>query len=97
MKILVSYIGKGEHLTFKNMPTNLMLEEYFRNQKNRKNVIVTGGCIASGLRAEKINDFDVYFKTKEAVLAVAEHYANKMRAAGKEMFVVDGQVVGPLS
>lgn len=35
MKILVSYIGKGEHLTFKNMPTNLMLEDYFkRNYPN---------------------------------------------------------------
>lgn len=44
MKILVSYIGKGEHLTFKNMPTNLMLEDYLRTQKNRKNksfIIVT--------------------------------------------------------
>ena len=44
MKILVSYIGKGEHLTFKNMPTKLMLEDYFRTQKNRKNksfIIVT--------------------------------------------------------
>lgn len=44
MKILVSYTGKGKHLTFKNMPTNLMLEDYFRTQKNRKNksfIIVT--------------------------------------------------------
>lgn len=44
MKILVSYIGKSNHLTFKNMPTNLMLEDYFRTQKNRKNksfIIVT--------------------------------------------------------
>ena len=38
MKILVSYTGKGKHLTFKNMPTNLMLEDYFRTQKNRKKV-----------------------------------------------------------
>ena len=44
MKILISYIGKDEHLTFKNMSTNLMLEDYFRTQKNRKNksfIIVT--------------------------------------------------------
>lgn len=44
MKILVNYIGRGEHLIFKNMPTNLMLEDYFRTQKNRKNksfIIVT--------------------------------------------------------
>lgn len=36
MKILVSYTGKGKHLTFKNMPTNLMLEDYFRTQKKQK-------------------------------------------------------------
>ena len=44
MKILVNYIGRGEHITFKNMPTNLMLEDYFRTRKNRKNksfIIVT--------------------------------------------------------
>ena len=44
MKILVSYIEKGEHPTFKNIPTNLMLEDYFRTQKNRKNktfIIIT--------------------------------------------------------
>ena len=44
MKILKSYIGKGNHLTLKNMPTNLMLEDYFRTRKNRKNksfIIVT--------------------------------------------------------
>ena len=44
MKILKSYIGKGKHLTFKNMPTKLMLEDNFRTQKNRKNksfIIIT--------------------------------------------------------
>ena len=37
MKILKNYIGKGNHLTFKNMPTKLMLEDYFRTRNNRKN------------------------------------------------------------
>nr|DAV53287.1 MAG TPA: hypothetical protein [Microviridae sp.] len=36
MKILKSYIGRGKHLTFKNMPTKLMLEDYFRTQKTEK-------------------------------------------------------------
>ena len=40
MKILVSYVGRGKHLTFKNIPTNLMLEDYFRTQKNRKKQII---------------------------------------------------------
>lgn len=39
-----------------------------------KNCIVTGGCIASMLLKEPVNDFDVYFRTKEAVLAVAKYY-----------------------
>ena len=40
MKILKSYIGKGKHLTFKNMPTKLMLEDYFRTQKKQKKQII---------------------------------------------------------
>jgi hypothetical protein len=42
----------------------------------RKNVIVTGGAIASMLLGERINDFDVYFKTMEATRVVAEYYVN---------------------
>ncbi|MGZ8924603.1 MAG: hypothetical protein ACXW2E_01845 [Nitrososphaeraceae archaeon] len=41
-----------------------------------KNVIVTGGCIASMLLGEKINDFDLYFRTKEATIEVAKYYVN---------------------
>lgn len=36
MILLVSYNERGEHLTFKNIPTNLMLDDYFRTQKSRK-------------------------------------------------------------
>lgn len=40
----------------------------------RKNTIVTGGSIASMLLNEKVNDFDIYFRTKETVKAIAEYY-----------------------
>ena len=40
----------------------------------RPNVIVTGGCIASMLLNEEVNDFDIYFRNKETVKAVAEYY-----------------------
>jgi len=40
----------------------------------KKDVIVTGGCIASMLLGEQVNDYDVYFKTKKTVLLVAQHY-----------------------
>lgn len=42
----------------------------------KKNVVITGGSIASMLLGEKINDYDVYFKTKEATLAVTNYYVN---------------------
>ena len=40
----------------------------------QKNTICTGGCIASMLLQEDVNDFDFYFRNKETALAVAEYY-----------------------
>lgn len=40
-------------------------------------VIVTGGSIASMLLGEKVNDYDVYFRTLETTRKVAEYYVNK--------------------
>lgn len=37
-------------------------------------IIVTGGCIASMLLSEKVNDFDVYFRTPEIARRVADYY-----------------------
>lgn len=42
----------------------------------RRDTIVTGGCIASMLLKEDVKDFDIYFKTKETALAVAQYYVN---------------------
>lgn len=44
-----------------------------------KNVIVTGGAIASMLQGEEVNDFDVYMKTTSAAQAVAEYYVAKFK------------------
>lgn len=41
-----------------------------------KNVIVTGGSIASMLLGEKVNDYDIYFKDKETTLRVATYYVD---------------------
>ena len=41
----------------------------------RKNTIVTGGAIASMLLREPVNDYDIYFRTHSAAMAVAEYYA----------------------
>jgi len=58
------------------------------------NTIVTGGCIASMLLKEKVNDFDVYFRNKETVLAVAQYYVKRFSIQKKsgipcEIFVKD--------
>ena len=48
----------------------------------KNNVIITGGAIVSLLTGEKVNDYDVYFKTKESLIAVAEYYVKKWNDAG---------------
>ena len=46
----------------------------------KRDVIVTGGSITSMLLGEKINDYDVYFKTKETTKKVAEYYVSKFNS-----------------
>jgi len=48
-----------------------------------ENTIVTGGCITSMLLNEKINDFDIYFRTKEATEAIAKYYVSKFNPKNK--------------
>jgi hypothetical protein len=42
----------------------------------KKDVILTGGCVTSLMLGEKIHDYDVYFRTYETTLKVAEFYAS---------------------
>jgi hypothetical protein len=42
----------------------------------KKDVIVSGGAIASMLSEEKVNDYDLYFRTVETAKAVAEYYVS---------------------
>jgi hypothetical protein len=48
-----------------------------------KEVIVTGGSIASMLLGEKINDFDIYLKTKATTVAMARYYVKKFNESVK--------------
>lgn len=41
-----------------------------------KDILVTGGCITSMLLNEPVNDFDIYFKTKESLKKVAQYYCD---------------------
>lgn len=54
-----------------------------------ENSIITGGCIASMLLGEKINDFDVYFSNKETTKAVAEYYVNEFCGADSDVTVIE--------
>lgn len=44
-----------------------------------KNVIVTGGCIVSMLNNDRVNDYDIYFRTYECAKRVAEYYVNRFK------------------
>lgn len=47
-------------------------------------VIVTGGCIASMLLKEPVNDYDVYFRSHAAALAVAQYYVARFDTKNKQ-------------
>lgn len=42
-----------------------------------RDIIVTGGCIASMMTGEEVNDYDIYFRTKDTAIAVARYYVQK--------------------
>jgi len=54
-----------------------------------QNVIVTGGCIVSMLLGEKVNDFDLYLRTKECAKRLAEYYVAKFEANPPQRFKND--------
>jgi hypothetical protein len=51
----------------------------------KDNTIVTGGSIASMLLKEDVNDFDVYFRTKEAAKAIAKYYVKLFVASNPKV------------
>lgn len=66
-----------------NKILNRVFEAYTESIKDDKvktlvqqNTIITGGCIASMLLNEEVNDYDLYFSNKETVLAVANYYVD---------------------
>jgi hypothetical protein len=50
-----------------------------------KNSLISGGCIASMLQREKVNDYDIYLTDKETCLAVANYYASKMKESNPDL------------
>lgn len=62
----------------------------------RNHALITGGALVSLLTGEEVNDYDVYFETKEALIKVAEYYVNKWNAANEKKATItedkDGRV-----
>jgi len=48
-----------------------------------ENSLITGGCIASMLLREDVNDYDIYFTNKETVVAVANYYVEEFKKIKK--------------
>lgn len=61
----------------------------------REDTIVTGGSIASMLLGEKVNDFDIYFKTKKTTKLVAEYYCKVFNELNKLNTGVDVKEYAP--
>lgn len=57
------------------------------------NAIVSGGSIASMLMGDKVNDYDIYFRTKEAALAAATYYVKKFKENPPSRFAKSKEVV----
>ena len=55
----------------------------------RENCIITGGAIASCFHSEKINDIDLYAKTKLSLDALKSYILESMKADIKEMKAYD--------
>lgn len=53
------------------------IDDLALSKEMESNIIVTGGCIASMLLNEDVNDYDIYFKTKETTKKVAQYYVDK--------------------
>jgi len=51
----------------------------------RENIIITGGCIASMLLGEEVNDYDIYFATAQTVAKVSEYYLKKAQEIDKTL------------
>lgn len=59
----------------------------------KRDALITGGAIASMLLNEQVNDYDVYFKTRECTLAVAKHYVAKFKLNPPPRFKATGKSV----
>lgn len=70
---------------------NSITDEELRKQV-MDNTIITGGCIASMLQGEQVNDFDVYFRNYATCLGVARYYAATFDKGEVDIRELDGRI-----
>lgn len=65
-------------IMFKMMGWLKSIEDEKLREDVKKNLIVSGGCIASMLLGEEVNDYDVYLRNSETAKKLAAHYVAKL-------------------
>ncbi|WP_313132604.1 hypothetical protein [Anaerocolumna sp.] len=74
-----------------NSKLNIWLESIDDNEVKKvikENAIISGGALVSLLTGAEVNDYDVYFKTKEAVLTVSTYYVDKFNESHKTSAII---------
>ena len=71
-KDIQKYIEKTLEYWLDSLPTTKLKEAA------RRDVIVSGGCIASMLIGEPVRDYDLYFKTANTAYELAKHYTKSL-------------------
>ena len=61
----------------------LSIDDLDLRKSLKDKIIVTGGCIASMLLNENVNDYDVYLTDKEIVKRISKYYCNKHNEINK--------------
>jgi len=80
-------ISKALHAKLKNWIKSIDDDDV--KKEIEKNAIITGGAIVSMLQGEQPNDYDVYFKTHDSCLAIADYYAKKWNSSRKDHTTVE--------
>lgn len=62
----------------------MSIEDEALRERVEKATIVTGGCIASMLLREKVNDFDVYLRDFQTAVDLAHYYIKRFEVKSKE-------------
>ena len=68
------------------------IEDEPLRQLAAENSIITGGSIASMLIGEKVNDYDLYFRTKEVAEKMAKYYVDQFKKNPTPKFAGGGEV-----